>query len=585
MSVPEYNSESYDLNLGETSPFLDNTILSDMENGKLEEPDTIESETGEFEDYEENEEFYEEALDDESFDEELGEEDLEEEWESEEGEEYLSDEAFEDESFEEELHEEHLEDSEDGFDELEHTHDEVEFEEEESVGQAFEAFRPLNIDDEAFEGVFWEDQVAGGGRSKDFKLELELNYGMERAVGGAPQGVPFGGGLPEDTKVTTHTKASDGFEVVMDGPRMEIETRRIGLEQPAELDRIMRNILGFVRDLRRACQNHSPRTIPASANPRAGKVRDFHLPVFASPDFRAFPIKDSRKQKTWFRQSCRVGVSPQCTIDVPLESVMAFVIEIKRSQGRGRSRRWTGRSSSRAGLRSDALYDAQKAVLKSFRAQSAAGRATNRQLTRKLAGFMILLVQYLRTSEIRYHKPDRPGDSGFTKPDAGSRDHEQFAKAYVPLVVHTHFHVMFHDILNSSERTVFMNLYGNPAVRQNLFDLALDRPGSKSGSAELFPARTRGIQMREFGSVLTWDQLVDSAIDVSKPIKDTAGNISLPTPLSTASKGVAKTGPAGARVGGVRLEMRRMGYRWWRPNEWRRMGRRLYNIARKLNGI
>ena len=449
-----------------------------------------------------------------------------------------------------------------------------------------EAFRPFDLDEGALSEGFWDAQVGSGGRPRDFKLEFELNYGMERAVGGAPRGFPFiplGSRLPDGTKVTTHTKSSDGFEVVMDGPRMEIETRRFGLEQPAELDRIMTNILGFVRDLRRACQNKSPRTVPASA--RAGKVRDFHLPIFANPDFLAFPIKDSRKQMTWFRQSCRVGTSPQCTIDVPLESVIAFVTELRRSQQRERSKRWTGRSGSRAGLRSDALYHALDAVLKSFRAHSAAGRATNRQLTRKLAGFIILLVQYLRTSEIRYHKPDRPGDATFTKPDPGSRDHEQFPKAYVPLVAHTHFHVMFHKILSSSERTLFLSLYGDSSVRQNLFNLALDAPGSKSGSAELFPARTRGIQARDFGSVLTWNQLVDSAIDLTKLIRDTAGNVSLPTPLATASKGVAKTGPAGARVKGVRLEMRRMGYRWWRPSEWKTMSRELYKIARKLNGI
>ena len=198
---------------------------------------------------------------------------------------------------------------------------------------------------------------------------------------------------------------------------------------------------------------------------------------------------------------------------------------------------------------------------------------------------MILLVQYLRTSEMRYHKPDQPSNVTFTKPDSGSNDHEQFPKAYIPLVVHTHFHVMFHNILSSSERTLFLSLYGDTSVRQNLFHLALDRPGSKSGSAELFPARTRGIQTRDFGSVLTWDQLVDSAIDLTKPIKDAAGNISLPTPLAKASKGVAKTGPAALRVDGVRLEMRRMGYRWWMPNEWRSMSRSLYKMARKLNLI
>jgi hypothetical protein len=122
-------------------------------------------------------------------------------------------------------------------------------------------------------------------------------------------------------------------------------------------------------------------------------------------------------------------------------------------------------------------------------------------------------------------------------------------------------------------------------VRQNLFDLALDQPGSKSGSAELFPARTRGIQTRDFGAVLTWNQFVDSAIDTAKPIRDVAGNVSLATPLAKASAGVARTGPAGGRLDGVRLEMRRMGYRWWSPGEWRSMSRGLYGMARKLNGI
>lgn len=69
---------------------------------------------------------------------------------------------------------------------------------------------------------------------------------------------------------------------------------------------------------------------------------------------------------------------------------------------------------------------------------------------------MILLVHYLRTSEVQY----------------GSRDYEGFPKAYVPLLSKTHFRDHFHQVLNDAERAAFLELYGNSGVRDSLYALA-----------------------------------------------------------------------------------------------------------------
>lgn len=420
---------------------------------------------------------------------------------------------------------------------------------------------------------------AGTGRRRDIKFEFELSYGLEKLVGGEPVGVPFlTDRIDDDVVVTTHRKGRDGFAVVMDGPRMEIETRRFGLEDRAELDRIRRAVVAFAEDLEARCRATPPRRIATTdrreGSLRGGRVRDFKHPMLADPDFVAFPIKNSRKQKTWFRQSCRIGASPQVNIDMPLASVMDLVTEIRQSQRGRRKIRLTGTSKSRSGLRSDALYFAHDRVLKSFRQLARSGRVPSSALTKQLAGFMILLVQYLRTSEIR------PGPS----------DWEVFPKAYVPAVTHTHFEAMFSGILTPEERDIFLRFYGRPAVRQTLFDLALNRPGSKDGTATLFPNRTHGKQIAFFGVVLTWDDLVNSAIDPGSPIRlkpDRHGHraISLPTPFATANRGTATTGPRSARIEGVRLELRRLGYRWWRPSEWEKLMDFCYEMAEDLNGV
>lgn len=424
-------------------------------------------------------------------------------------------------------------------------------------------------------------------RHKDIKFELELDYGMEVLDSGKPRGAPFigpGAMIKNDIPLTTHTKGVDKFEVVMDGPRIEIESRRIGLESHAELSTLIANIRQFIREMEAGAK--VPARTVSTTNQRTnwrgdrisfkgGRARWFRLPSFRLANTAAFPIKGFGRTANWFRLSRAVSIAPQITIDIPLGSVMKLVQEIRRSQKRGPPTRLTGYRKSRPGNRSDALFDAYDAVIGDFKKKAKAGNAKSTDLTKKLAGFMILLVSYLRTSEIRYK----------------SRDSESFPKAYTPLNVHTHFNVIFSKILSKEEQATFRRLYYDPRSGQNLYDLALDRPGSKDGTANLFPSQTHPSQRIWFGSVLTWKTLLDHAI-LGIPIQLIAwaeskrpGTLSLPTPLATASKGPASAGPSGARVKGVRLEMRRLGYRWWKPREWEKMARFVFDLTRKLNNI
>ena len=390
--------------------------------------------------------------------------------------------------------------------------------------------------------------------------------------------------IKNDLAVTTHTMASDKFQVVMDGPRIEIESRRIGLESHAELATLISNIKRFMQELESGANvparrvsttdtriNWRGNTIPF----RGGRAKWFRLPTFKFPNTAAFPIKEFRRQANWFRADQRVRIAPQVTMDIPLGSVMGLVQAIRKSQRRGPPTRLTGFRRSRPGNRSDALFDAYDSVIKDFRQQAKAGRAKSTDLTKRLAGFMILMVSYLRTSEIKYT----------------ARDNEVFPKAYTPLTVHTHFNIIFDKILSKSEQTTFRRLYYDPHAGQNFYDLALDRAGSKDGSAKLFPAQTHNKQRIWFGRVLTWKELLDHAVlGVPFSLVDWAeskppGSLSLPTPLASASKGPASAGPDGRRVKGVRLEMRRLGYRWWTPGEWEKMAKFVFALARKLNNI
>jgi len=426
-------------------------------------------------------------------------------------------------------------------------------------------------------------------RKVDF--EFDLNYGTEKSAP-ATSSKANDAQIWSKSPVTKHKRKDatgvmkDGFKVVQDGNRIEITTMRFGIATNgrAHLTKTMVNIMAFVSDLESGCAAAVRSTVakPADSVTKKplGKPR-FLTAGFAVPPGRVyFPLGST----TYFRNSCHVSASPQATLDVPLGGVDPLVTEIKKSKGKPSGVALTGSGLRRAGVKSEALFDAQKAVNRSRKSHIDGGttladgtQVTSANFTDNLQGFMILMVSYLRTSEITY----------------GSRDFEAFAKAYPPIVTHTRFRDMFHRILTSEERKVFTKLYGNPGVRDDLYALA-GRSGG-GGSRDLFPPRAT-IQSREFTTRPTWDDLVKNTI-TDTPLLNIHGKESLFTPLAGATGGptragkkkktsIPKLGIGGKRKRskiGARLELRRIGFAWVRSNKWRGLTTRVFELARRLN--
>ena len=172
-----------------------------------------------------------------------------------------------------------------------------------------------------------------------------------------------------------------------------------------------------------------------------------------------------------------------------------------------------------------------------------------------------------------------------------SWDYEGFAKAYLPINVKTPFRLLFKDpIMSDAERKVFLGLYGNVAVRDNLFALAEKDSAKRLGSNMLFPEGPNGTvrshQEIFFFHAPTWDEFVDKTIkddplkvervNTIRKKKHAQGDEVLFTPLITmipqASIGTL-----------VPLELRRMGFAWLNVSEWTDFGDRLFALTRKLN--
>lgn len=427
-------------------------------------------------------------------------------------------------------------------------------------------------------------QQSNGGQKLQRKIDFEfdLNWGIEGAS--PPTGSESAvNAIADETVLTGHERRGpppardlkDGFQVVMDGNRMEINTARFGIRGGGrrELTDTMTNILSFVNELKTGCEAVSPVTVPTPADRQRpgvplGKPRFFDAPFSVPPGQPMFPLGTDK----YFRSTCSVSAAPQCTMDVPLSGVNPLVQAIKSSKGQRPGRALTGPDARRAGVRSDALFHAQSKVNASRRRHVRLGTTlsngttvTNTNFSESLTGFMILLVSYLRSSVV-----------------IDPRDFEEFAKAYPPIVVHTHFRDLFHRALNVDERMVFTELFGDPAARTNLYAMATSSPAS-AGSKDLFPPKVQAKQIAEFGHKITWDEFVNSTI-ADTPILSTAGVETLPTPLATATVGPQEAGPEGARVPGAKLEMRRIGFNWVPSSAWRGLTDRLFTLARTLNG-
>ncbi|MET0986060.1 MAG: hypothetical protein ABW034_11715 [Steroidobacteraceae bacterium] len=432
-------------------------------------------------------------------------------------------------------------------------------------------------------------------------FEFDLNYGIDRQVLAA-LAVDHATWPQEHVAVTDHNDApgKDGFKVKLDGPRYELATEpfEIWKSGKARWGTVLKDMRAFTTKMNTKCGNAKADksvtiTLP-SGNAKVGHPRHFTL---GEGPFASIPILPLGETKTAFRESCGVAGVPQATITIPMARVDDLVSEVKTSEPQRPNDRRPGQSLSgywrhRQGLRSQALYDAQSAVNKSRNEHirrktriDATTIVTDRNFTKTLQGFMILLVSYLRTSQLKYDfVPPKPNQSK-------SWDYEGFAKAYLPINVKTPFRLLFKDpIMSDAERKVFLELYGNPAVRDNLFALAEKDSTKRSGTNMLFPegpnGSVRSHQEVFFNHAPTWDEFVDKTIkddplkvekvNTIKKKKHALGDEVLFAPLITmipqASIGTL-----------VPLELRRMGFAWLNVGEWTDFGDRLFALVTKLN--
>jgi hypothetical protein len=404
-------------------------------------------------------------------------------------------------------------------------------------------------------------------------FEFDVHYGfVEEVITNAGRPSPADGDV-----VTTHTWGTDFFKVKRDGPRLEIATKPFTTDKPggAEIEKCLTNIGKFVEALKKGCANAKEKSITVAGV--TGKPHPFPLPFALDPLLPIVKLPLGGK----FDRDCRVWASPQATITLPIWKVSSLVTEIRNSQGKGVGVALTGNNDQRMGVRSEAIYRAQAAVvavkkklIKDNLLVKALGNKPldDKTFSDRLSGFLILLASYLITSELPYRFED-------TAPKR-LRDYEPFAKAYLPLNVKAPFPDIFAELLFPEDQFIFREVFADGAARKRLFSLARPGAGLADGSRKLFPTGPKELgndsvhvrQALEFGSAPTWDDLVEHTLDQSHK---TWGSRLL-VPISHQIP-LDKTRPRFA------VEMRRIGWTSVFSSQWPGLVARVLKLARKLN--
>jgi hypothetical protein len=317
-------------------------------------------------------------------------------------------------------------------------------------------------------------------------------------------------------------------------------------------------------------------------------------------------------KKAFHPTNCTVWASPQATITIPLSKVAALVKAIQSTEGKGPGVALTGDNDKnsdgtakhwRMGLRSLALYRARDAVDKALKQLDAKRprliltdkREVNKTtLSQDLRGFLILLATYLWTSELTYQFD--PAQARF--------DYEPFAKAYLPVNVKASFSEIFRKLLTPADQLVFKEVFAvgsvpskglgllapqlstllrqitQGAARERLFRLARPAATAADGTRKLFPPGPKELgldsvyerQKAEFGSVPTWDDLVEHSLNSTHR----GWGDRLMVPLSKPIE-VNKTTPR------VALELRRIGFNAVFDSRWEGLMRRVFKMVSQLN--
>lgn len=402
-------------------------------------------------------------------------------------------------------------------------------------------------------------------------FEFDVHYGLiKEVVDAAGKTMPAIG-----AQVTSHSDGADGFRVKRDGPRLEIATRPFQVTDAGakELAATTTGILTFAQELGAGCKAAMAQAIAVPGV--LGQPRPFTHPktLTAGLPLVRLPVRSRFDPK-----NCSVWASPQATLTIPLSSVNALVNEIRGSLKGGMA--LTGGTTARMGLQSEALFRAQGAVNRLRRTLTTQkpplslsdGRTVNTAtFTENLTGFLILLASYLWTSELPYH---------FSEPKP--RDYEPFAKAYLPVNVKAPFSEIFSKLLSTEEQLLFREVFAVGPARARLFGLARRGATAADGTRHLFPpgrqelgeASVHRRQKLEFGSVPTWDDLVEHTLNAGH----NGWGDRLMVPLSKKID-LSKTFPR------VALELRRIGFAAMFDRDWDRFMKRVFKLVAKLNPL
>lgn len=440
-----------------------------------------------------------------------------------------------------------------------------------------------------------KDFIAPKGTVPKIGFELDLNYGASTRRPPLAFDDPdrVGTETPlEGKNITRHRINKEGFRLEGDGNRIEIGTKRFDLTGAGRLKmhEVLEKVLEVVDDLKTRCAAAEP-DIALGYPQSTGAPRHFVFPDLQSPAACVFSLTKVRKRKDgplrpYYASDCSIAAAPQATFDLPLAKIDELVAIIESSESkRVPGRAFSGPSWARQGLRSKALYEARDAVNQSRAAHIQAGtllsnqtEVTESSFSPTLVGLLILMVSYLRTSDLTY---------------IDGVDYEKFAKSYLPLNVKNPFRLLFAD-LTDTEKRVFNSLYDNP--RTKLWRLA--RPGATAadGGTKLFPARVHGNLRCFFDPLPTWNDFVQKTIENTPHLRNKI--------CSSKKKGegedcevlfapLSRILPYETGSRRVTVEMRRLAFDWVYPKGrekngrqhpgWAEMTETLFDLAQVLN--
>ena len=415
-----------------------------------------------------------------------------------------------------------------------------------------------------------------------FGFVLHINFGLLKPVVVAAGGKSAWPGAT----FSPYTFGRHGFEMhAADGAEI---ARLFVLPTPfpataagrKTLDQTLQNLATFAQVVQRGCARARPQRIAVkdnAGNSVKGQPRPFLLHPHAMVPIARLPFGGGFDPK-----DCSLWAEPVATVTVPLEQVRALVRRIQATEGKRAGVAFTGPPGARTGRRSDALVFAEARVDKA-RTQLIAEKRVLSDRTRvdattfseRLRGFLILLASYLWTDMLSYD---------FTRPSpANPRDFETLPEAYLPIAVKAPFSEIFQKVLSPIEQRIFRELFGQGAARARLFRLALANATVQDGSNKLLPPGPRGEvhrqQQAEFGTVPTWDDLVEHTLD---PTHNRWGHRVLVKPTGAGQWNFVdfflnQTRPR------VALELRRIGFAPVAAKDWAPLMRSIFEMTRQLN--